>query len=42
LCNAIWYNTVREINKVNKLAQHEGVKLDMTVALTRSVTVATE
>jgi hypothetical protein len=42
LCTVIWYNTVREINKVNKFVQQEGVKMDMVVALTRSVTAATE
>jgi len=42
MCNVIWYNTVKEINKVNKLEQQEGVKLDIIVALTGSVREATE
>jgi len=41
LCNVIWYNTVKEINKVNKLVKQDGAQLDMVVALTRSVTAAT-
>jgi len=42
LCNVILYKNVKKINKVNKLVQQEGVKLEMVGALTRSVTAATE
>jgi hypothetical protein len=42
LFNVIWYNSVKEINKVNKLVQQDEAQLDMVVALTRSVTTATE
>jgi hypothetical protein len=38
----VWYDILKEINKVNKLVQEGEVHLDVEVALIGSTTAATE
>jgi hypothetical protein len=42
LCPVIWYNILKEIDKVNKLVEQEKVQLDMAVMLIRSTTAEME